>query len=402
MNVLYIAGSTPYDSVSHAGGQTLNYYIRNMAKQKDVNVTLVSYCTPEEEEVARRELPKEIDSHLIVRHKTVLDFVGNIFSINSKFNPWHRYGNMMTTNAAHILKKELRKIKNTGYSPDIVIMEWTQITVQVEDIKKIFPYSKYIASEHDVSYLGARRRAQNINNKAKAGYEKIKAENLYKRELQALAKCDLVMPHNNKDADLVIKDGIESQKVMSLVPYYHRSVQEYCRTNNDIIFFGYMRRDENKMAAKWFAENVMPRLKDLDVRFVIIGGGVSKDIKDLESDKIKVLGYVPEVDPYFSGGMCFVAPLILGAGIKVKILEAMYSGIPVLTNDIGIEGIEAEDKKDYYHCVTAEEYEKVIRTIYSTESSVNGKEKIVKEFNLDTFFDQYYQTIKEIWRGKRA
>ena len=97
-----------------------------------------------------------------------------------------------------------------------------------------------------------------------------------------------------------------------------------------------------------------------------------------------------------------MAPLILGAGIKVKILEAMYSGIPVLTNDIGIEGIEAEDKKDYYHCVTAEEYEKVIRTIYSTESSVNGKEKIVKEFNLDTFFDQYYQTIKEIWRGKRA
>lgn len=396
MKVLYIAGSTPYNSVSHAGGQTLNYYINKMAQQKDVEVTLVSYCAPEEEKAAREEIPQEINTHLIVREKTLADFIGNIFSINSKFNPWHRYGNMMTTNAASLLRKELKKLKKAGYTPDVIIMEWTQVLVQIEDIKKIFPTAKYVASEHDVSYLGARRRALNNTSKLKGKYEYLQGENLFKRELAALKNCDLVMPHNDKDVELVVNDGLDSKKVMSLVPYYHRSQVEYKRQNNEIIFFGYMRREENSMAAKWFAEKVMPHLSDLDVKFTIIGGGVPEEIKNLQSDRIKVLGYVPEVDPYFSQGMCFVAPLILGAGIKVKILEAMYSGIPVITNDIGIEGIPAIDGKDYYHCVTPEDYEKKIRQIYAGEASLSGKEKIIEAFDLDNFFDNYLDRIKSL------
>ena len=95
--------------------------------------------------------------------------------------------------------------------------------------------------------------------------------------------------------------------------------------------------------------------------------------------------------------MCFVAPLNLGAGIKVKVIEAMYTGITVLTNKIGIEGINAEAGVDYYHCENAEEYAETIRKIYNDElPMINGKKVIEKDFSLEKSFERYALKIKEL------
>lgn len=58
---------------------------------------------------------------------------------------------------------------------------------------------------------------------------------------------------------------------------------------------------------------------------------------------------------------------ILGAGAKIKVLESLSAGIPVLTNAVGIEGIQAKDGEEFFHCVTEEDYEKCIRRILDGE-----------------------------------
>ena len=72
-------------------------------------------------------------------------------------------------------------------------------------------------------------------------------------------------------------------------------------------------------------------------------------------DVITVTGFVKEISKYFEQSLCLVAPLVLGAGIKIKVLEAMSAGLPVLTNQIGIEGIPAQNGIHYYYCERPQE-----------------------------------------------
>ena len=78
--------------------------------------------------------------------------------------------------------------------------------------------------------------------------------------------------------------------------------------------------------------------------------------------------------------------MLLGAGIKVKILEAMSAGLPILTNDIGIEGIPAKTNKEYLHCETPEDYAGGIEKLlsdrsFADEMAKNSKELLAKNFN---------------------
>ena len=82
-----------------------------------------------------------------------------------------------------------------------------------------------------------------------------------------------------------------------------------------------MSRPENYLSAIWFIDNVMPLLKSDNYRFVILGSRPPEELKKRECTKIVITGFVESIVPYFEKSMCMVAPLVLGAGIKVKIIE---------------------------------------------------------------------------------
>ena len=84
----------------------------------------------------------------------------------------------------------------------------------------------------------------------------------------------------------------------------------------------------------------------------------------------------------------------MGAGIKVKVLEGLSAGIPILTNNIGIEGIPAIDKKHYFHCETPEEYRDAINLLISGEVDLKKMEKEEKELISSTF--DYHETYKTL------
>lgn len=376
MKLLYIAWATPYDSVCHGGGQTFNYYIKGIAKDRDVEVTLVSVCMEDElSSVDTQEYG--ITNRLVVKHKSIQDSLRNIVSINSKVNPCHKYCNLFSTKTAMMVLKEVRKLEAEGYQPDTVVLEWTESLLLIREVKQIFPDAKYVASEHDVTFLRIQREA-NTNPDV---YKKLQADNIFKRECAALRLCDKIIVHNDKDRRLLESVGIAKDKLFTIVPFFHKSQLEYKRENSDILFFGNMTRPENIEAADWFKEKIMPDIAELGCRFIVLGKGAQ---------------YIERIDEPFSKSMCFVCPLIHGAGIKIKVLEAMYSGIPVLTNDIGIEGIPAETGIDYYHCDAPDDYIRNIKSIFSGEHSISGKSAIEQNFNMEESLEKYIHMIKSI------
>lgn len=366
--VLWISPYAPYDTVAHAGGKNLNYYLKYLHKSGKFDIMLLSLCLKSEEE--HLDLDQYgIRNHIYVMDRTPLQkFRRLAVSAWSVKNPYDKYAGICPAFEYGRLRELLRGYGKSGIAPDLVILQWTFAAMLAPTIRRLYGNCRIVAVEEDVTFLGYARKLE----AAETSWQKIFWRNRSRRmktlELETLKDVDLVVTTNAKDSELLRKNGINEDKIFTSTPYF----DDYSRvkrkaSGRDILFYGAMSRPENSASALWFIENVMPLIEDMGVRFVVVGSHPDSTLLKRKSGQISIEGYVEDVSGYFARCLCFAAPLRLGAGIKIKVLEALSSGIPVLTNHIGIEGIAAENGKEYIHCETAEEYASAIRKLVKRE-----------------------------------
>lgn len=406
--MLIVSPFVPYDSVGHAGGKTHNFYLKYFKKSGDYEVRLISFYN--ESEKGKVDLDQyKIDHRLIyIDPSPQKKFVRKVNNFNSRVNPFNRYVNMVSLFEETKVLSTMHQMKREGYEPDIIILEWTQMVLLAPKMKKIYPNAKIAASEHDVTFLGFERKYRYENQSFKKKLAKFKYNKMKKLELDVLKNtCDLVVTHNGKDKELLLQHGMQEEKLHVIVPYFmDMTYVDRKPVTKDIIFFGAMGRAENYLSAIWFIENVFPKIADKEVRFIVIGGGPHKSLFKYVSDRVAIAGFVEDVTPYFASCLCAAVPLLLGAGIKVKILEMMSAGIPTLTNDIGIEGIPAIDGVHYLHCVEPEEYVEAINKLVSGSIDVdrlsdNMRSFMKEKFNLEKSAENYLERVNKIVSAER-
>jgi sugar transferase (PEP-CTERM/EpsH1 system associated) len=110
-----------------------------------------------------------------------------------------------------------------------------------------------------------------------------------------------------------------------------------------IVFTGMMDYRPNIEAATWFANQVMPQLREHPAApcFWIVGANPSKAVLRLAGPDVKVTGRVVDVRPYLAHARVVVAPLRIGRGIQNKVLEGMAMGAAVVVSPQAREGLEA-------------------------------------------------------------
>lgn len=98
----------------------------------------------------------------------------------------------------------------------------------------------------------------------------------------------------------------------------------------------------NVAAAEWFCQEVWPLvLTQLpDARLQLVGRNPTESVQALADDSVVVTGTVPDLEPWYSRSMVCVAPLLAGGGSRLKILEALAFGRPVVATSIGVEGLD--------------------------------------------------------------
>lgn len=412
-SIMVISFCVPYDNSGHAGGKTHNFYLKKFKTLPGVKVNLISFGVESDREHIDLEY-YGIGHHIFYISKDKWrSLKRGIQNLGTKYNPFDKRGNMLPKYYEDTVIKELKRIKKKGHTPDLFVLEWTQMVFLAKQIKELFPEAKLVASEHDVSYLGFKRRWEY----AKTEKEKRKLQRFYnnvkKEELEALSYCDLICPHNEKDADLLIADGVPAEKVFPIVAYFDNYAKIQRKPKKyQLMFYGAMKREENYLSAIWFIEHVLPQLQEYPLEFVVVGSNPEVQLLQAAEEynatfgakngsKVTVTGFVQTVNPYFEESACLVAPLVLGAGIKVKILEAMSGGVPVLTNEIGIEGIPATDGKEYLHCTTPEEYVQAIKNIMEEaisldEISEHAKAFINQQFSMEESAKAYLKRLSEL------
>ncbi|WP_219837812.1 glycosyltransferase family 4 protein [Paenibacillus sp. R14(2021)] len=128
---------------------------------------------------------------------------------------------------------------------------------------------------------------------------------------------------------------------------------------NKLVFVGKMDIPHNSSAVAYFCERVWPSIKRLapETTFYIVGKNPTPAVLRLQEmyPGVVVTGEVDNVKRVVGDSALMIAPMLFGTGIKTKIVEAMSWGVPVVTNQIGIEGIDANHGEDLFVCDSDEE-----------------------------------------------
>jgi glycosyltransferase involved in cell wall biosynthesis len=135
----------------------------------------------------------------------------------------------------------------------------------------------------------------------------------------------------------VIENGVDTA--------YYDAARIENPNRNRILFVGSMEYHANIEGVTRFAREVWPRVRARfpELRFTIAGRDPAPEVIALASQPgIEVTGTIPDVRPYYREALLAVVPLRLGTGTRLKILEAMAAGVPVVSSTLGAEGLEGQ------------------------------------------------------------
>jgi glycosyltransferase involved in cell wall biosynthesis len=114
-----------------------------------------------------------------------------------------------------------------------------------------------------------------------------------------------------------------------------------------ILFIGALSWRPNIAAVKFLADHALPAVRRHvhDARLVVVGSNPSAEVLALAGRSgVTIERSVPDVLPFLEAACLFAVPLESGGGTRLKILEAFAAGLPVVSTEVGCEGIEAFDK----------------------------------------------------------
>jgi sugar transferase (PEP-CTERM/EpsH1 system associated) len=141
------------------------------------------------------------------------------------------------------------------------------------------------------------------------------------------------------------------------------SAADGSHANRSIVFTALMNYPPNIDAVVWFCDEILPILqsKRPEVSFKIVGDKPGPTVLALaQRNGVQVTGRVPDVRPYLSDSSALVVPLRSGGGTRLKILEAMAMGRPVVSTRLGAEGLEITHGVNILLADTPEEFAKHI------------------------------------------
>jgi len=218
-----------------------------------------------------------------------------------------------------------------------------------ERLRKLL--DRVVIDVDDVSTLLAERELRHLS----WGYRKLRyALDLFflRSYFKKLADARTCLAVSEKDKDYLIREGFSKRVfvVPNTIEVNGRKLQPPIRPAPDeLMFCGMLSYPPNQDAAVYFAEKIFPFIRQQipEAKFTVIGKHASERITKLGLlPGVEVAGYVPSMEPYYEKAAVVVCPLLNGAGTRIKILDAMAHGKPVVSTTIGAEGLEVTNEEN--------------------------------------------------------
>lgn len=255
------------------------------------------------------------------------------------------------------ISRRLREIK-AQVQPDVVLVEYVFLSRAFEcfaaETLKVLDTHDVFGDRHKL-YLGH-------------GTSPVFFYTSQREEQRALDRAGLILAIQAEEADYFSRQT--KQKVMTvghLVPDPEVSANTPGEPNR-LLFVG-SANDINLDGLSWFLEAIFPRLRQAapDIELDVVGKSATR-ISGRSG--VNLLGPVDDLTPYYRRAAVVINPLRFGTGLKIKTIEALAFGKPLVTTSIGAAGLEEEKGKAFLIADSAEEFsDKVLQLLRSPKLS---------------------------------
>jgi O-antigen biosynthesis protein len=205
---------------------------------------------------------------------------------------------------------------------------------------------KVIYDTIDLHYLRLKRAWELTSNpepKERANWSAMQA-----LELSMAHQSDLTITVTSIEQKILQEQSVNNVAVIPNVHFpYHGDLPEF-NQRSGILFIGGYNHPPNVDGVKWLCQEIMPLVwqQQPELKVTLLGSNPTAEVKSLASDRVKVTGYINDVTPYFLSHKLSVSPLRYGAGMKGKIGQSLEYSLPIVSTEIGTEGINLTPEQD--------------------------------------------------------
>lgn len=248
------------------------------------------------------------------------------------------------------------------------------------DFSQMFLYGKYVSHHnkifmsHDIIAQRYKRRFGKLLTRWVANSEKwiLKTSNA------------TIFTFSKKDSELLIDlynikstptSFYLSQDVINAHP---RIIGEY------FVFFAMWKRPDNYQGLSWFIENVLPYT--YSANFKIIGASLPDNLVEQVNKipNVEYLGFVENPYEIIANAKALIAPLFQGAGVKVKVLDALVCGTPIIGTEVAFEGIYLDSQ--YEKFIIERKNDKGFIEVINSFDNINIEQRLdMKRYFMEQF-----------------
>jgi glycosyltransferase involved in cell wall biosynthesis len=354
MKILFLTPQVPYPTISGGTIKSFNV-LEHLLSRHDVTLSCLIKNSQDKANMAafKRVLPQlNIFSFNLDRKRNIK----TLLSSYALFLPLTIYRNYSLE-----LKQ---KVNSIAHNYDVIFIDHY---LMFQYIPANFR-GRIVTHQHNAEFIMWSRYAKLIKNPIKKLLLFIEAFRIKRYELDMIERTNITLAAPNDKAALTAAGANASKFLNTFHLGDDRNLTlenlTFEKTQLNILYVGTLTWEANIDGLLWFLKHSWPLIKaqQPNVTFTIAGKcslQLRKTLLKLEP-KINLLGFVEQLDELYQTHRVFICPLRFGSGIKVKIINSLYRGIPTVMTPIAAEGIKlnhgehayvTNDAADFAYCV---------------------------------------------------
>lgn len=378
MNLLFLTQLLPYPL--DGGSKVKSWHLLRHLSQTHT-VTLATFSRPEDDpflETVRSEVAYLITVPMVRKRVDDLRYLAQSIAQNKSF--------LLLRDDRPAMRHALSQLDTDFDAVYIVQLNMAQYA-------DIFPTAKIILDHHDVLYRLYTRLAETARYPLKWLWER-ESKQLVSEEATLCAQMDTILAVSDEDKDALtaILGSDERIEIMPIaIDADAQPVVSRKENAGEITHVGTMYWPPNVDGINWFLDEVRPLLETAGFAGCInlVGKNPPAALLQRGDDVVRVTGFVPDLTPILAETAVFIVPLRVGTGMRVKILNSLAQGLPVVTTSIGCEGIAVEDGVHVLIADTAQGFaDAVMRLLHdrglADRLGMNGRVLIAEKYEYTT------------------